>query len=108
FEIEEWLHQFPKTGDPSLTYVFAEKKEEVQETFHKWLQRLPEEQKQTFLDVLDQLIIQLANFLQKGSKSLEVEQKILVEGRMFEPELHSITDMQRIPFHQLEYIEEKF
>lgn len=107
-EIEEWLEHFPQAGDSMFTGLLDEKREEVQETFNRWLQRLPEEQKHSFLEILDQLIIQLANFLQKGSKSLEVEEKILLEGRLFVPDLHSITDMPRIPFHQLEYIEEKF
>lgn len=107
-EIEEWLERFPQAEDSAFGGLLMEKKGEVKETFNRWLERLPEKEKHTFLEILDQLLIHLANFLQKGSKSLEVEEKILLEGRLFVPDLYSIGDMTRIPFYQLEYIEEKF
>lgn len=107
-EIEEWLLEYTSTNDDLIQDFIEMKKEEVNKSFSTWIRQLPEQQKQTFLEVLDQLIFQLSSYYHKSSRCNELEQKIMVEGRLFYSELDSITDMSQVPFHQLEYIEEKF
>lgn len=106
-EIEEWLHQFPKSGN-SFPNFMNEKKDELHLAFQNWLQVLPREQKLAFLDIVDQLVIQLATFFHKKTRCAEVENRILMEGRRVVPELNSISEMAKVPYYQLEYIEEKF
>jgi hypothetical protein len=82
--------------------------EEVDEWFSKWIQQLPQQQKENVIEIVDQLILNLSNFYQQKSKIEEAERKILIEGRLFDATIDSIQEMGQLSLHQLEYIEEKF
>lgn len=82
--------------------------DEVNDWFFNWMQQLPQQQQETMVEIVDQLVLHLSNLYQQKSRIDEVEKKILIEGRLFNSDIDTISEMKRLSLHQLEYIEEKF
>lgn len=110
--VENWLNEIPderhtraEKGSTDFTFV---KRTEIDQWFSTWLQQLPESQKRTMMEGLDQLLLYLTRFFQRTSRCQTIENNILRQARLFQEQLTTIEDMRHLKFHQLEYMEEQF
>jgi hypothetical protein len=82
--------------------------DEINDWFSNWIMKLPQQQRETVVEIVDQLILHLSNFYHQKSKMEETEKKLLIEARLFDSSISSIQEMGQLSQAQLEYIEEKF
>lgn len=99
--------QWVKSAEDEQDKLF-QRMEDVDRWFSSWMQKLPRDQQESIVEVVDQLIFYLSNWFQQKSKIEDVESRILIEGRIFNADLESISDMRHLPINHLEYIEEKY
>jgi hypothetical protein len=109
--IEKWLASDGYELDELLGKISFKdatpiNQKELDGWFAKWIQQIPEDKKHLVVDVMDQVLYHLSNSYQSSARSEGIEQKILREARLFQSDLEQITDMQRLSFHEAEYIEE--
>lgn len=64
--------------------------DEVNDWFFNWMQQLPQQQQETMVEIVDQLVLHLSNLYQQKSRIDEVEKKILIEGRLFNSDIDTI------------------
>lgn len=82
--------------------------EEVNQRFSEWMQQLPSEYQTIAVDILDKVVLALANFSQQQAKIADAERKVLIEARLFEESIETIADMHQLSVHQLEFLENKY
>jgi len=87
---------------------YADKAEELNEWFTKWVAKMPGDKKESIIELMDHMFFYLSSFFQQKEQTEELERKILLEARLFDPEIHSIHQMDQLALHQLEYLEEKW
>ncbi|GGK12524.1 hypothetical protein GCM10010965_01860 [Caldalkalibacillus thermarum] len=112
-EINLWLDEQTQEWDSTLEENAFNKnvlvnQAELNHWMAKWLNTLPEEQKKTVVDMIDHLVIYIANFFHKHSNCEEIEKSIVMEARLFEPSLSSFDELPSVDFYRLQYIEQKF
>jgi hypothetical protein len=88
--------------------MYGEKLQEVNEWFASWIQKIPSEQKDQAVEILDHLIMYMSNFYQQKERIAEIERKILLEARLFQEGIQSIEEIELLSIHQVDYIAEKW
>lgn len=88
--------------------VLEEQWQDVNQWFSKWIQQLPDQQKQLTLEAIDQVVHYLSNFSHQKKRCLEMEQDILMEARIFNEDIEHIEDLSHLSTRQLEYISQKY
>lgn len=78
------------------------------QTFEKWLEqsfaKLPENTQQQFFSLLDDWVFHLHAMIQGAQFQQNAEQRILSAGRIFQPTICEIADMQQLEIDQMQYI----
>jgi hypothetical protein len=99
-EIHEWeekLYQH-EANDFQLVYDKS-----VEQTF----QLLPKQVREQVLSSLDNWLFHLHAFIQGSELQMDAKNRILANGRLFEPSIQSIEDMKILTIDQLKYIAEQ-
>ncbi|MGM7636397.1 EcsC family protein [Bacillus sp. Hm123] len=81
---------------------------DLQYTYSKWLhtafEAIPEETTATFFNQLDNALFQMHSLLQGSQFQNEARERILTSARVFNEEVHTISDMKKLTLDQLAYL----
>jgi hypothetical protein len=76
--------------------------------FDKYLERsfsmLPENVQSQFFSMLDQWMFHIHSLIQGSQLQMDAKERILTAGRIFDPNISTLADLQSLPIHQLQYI----
>lgn len=112
-EIEAWVREGgpPQAGEsgglPSSGSWAGSYRDELNQWLFSWLETLPTETKKRLANMMEHLVIYLSHFFHKNSQCDQVEQEILMEARMFQPELERFEQLPTLDFYRLQYMERK-
>ncbi|WP_147532623.1 EcsC family protein [Bacillus marasmi] len=80
-------------------------------TFDKYIERafllLPEDVQDQFFTVLDSWLFHLHAMIQGAQLQVDAKERIILSGRIFNPNITQIEDLQQLSIEQLQYIAEQ-
>lgn len=97
FEIQEWEMK-----------LYSYEPNDFEWTYEKYLEKsfslLPENIQEQFFSTLDNWLFHLHALIQESNMQQDAKERILTAGRVFNPELISIEDLNHLRIDQLQYI----